>query len=100
MSTKGSIPSSGGPGNREPDKLDRALKAGYMFWLAMTPTTGLVEVTVILPVQDWPNAPKRLDPVCGPIADGALAALDHAVDVAEEHRIEQSQKRKPGGSGR
>lgn len=94
LMSNSSIPSTRGPGNREPDRLDRALTAGYTFRLTATPTGGLVEVTVTPPDRE------QLNPVYGPVTHGALAVLDLAAGIAEEHRIEQSRKSHHRGSGR
>lgn len=58
---------------REPDKLDRALLAGYRFTILLSPSRELVNVKVYEFGKLMTNIPGRWP---------ALAVLDRAVDVA------------------
>jgi hypothetical protein len=92
MTTNASLPRK-----REPDKLDRALRAGYRFNLRATATGDLIEVSIIKPNgQPFTDVYNRL------VEDGALDCLDRASAICEQLRIQEAEhnrrRRSPGAN--
>jgi hypothetical protein len=81
---------------REPDKLDRALIAGYRFTILLSPSKELVQI--ILQKPDG----ERFNDIFGPVGAGALMVLDKASSIADIHRahlLSPGEARKAGGDG-
>jgi hypothetical protein len=78
---------------REPDKLDRALLAGYRFTILLSPSKELVQI-----ILQKPNG-ERFNDIFGPVGAGALAVLDKASSIADVHRAHLLSPGKAGHDG-
>jgi hypothetical protein len=99
MTTNTSLPRKRGPGNnkRDPDKLDRTLRAGYTFTLGANDTKDLVIVRIIRP-----NGQPFTDVFTRLVDEGALDCLDRATQITEQLRIQEAEhnrrRRSPGAN--